>query len=61
VRDAAGAVEYRVAVIEDIHLRKLTGLALLALNTDLTGEAFMRQMTQTLATAARRRRSPSSV
>ena len=50
VRDAAGAVEYRVAVVEDIHLRKLTGLALQALNTDLTGEAFMRQMTRTLAT-----------
>ena len=50
VRDAAGAVDYRVAVIEDIHLRKLTRLALDALNTGLTGEAFLRQMTQTLAT-----------
>ena len=48
VRDAAGAVVYRVAVIEDIHLRKLTGLALQALNTDLTGDAFLRQLTQTL-------------
>ncbi len=49
VRDAAGAVDYRVAVIEDIHLRKLTRQALQALNTDLTGEAFLRQVTQTLA------------
>ena len=50
VRDAAGAIDYRVAVIEDIHLRKLTGLAMEALNTDLTGEAFLRLMTRTLAT-----------
>ncbi len=50
VRDEAGAVDYRVAVIEDIHLRKLTRLALDALNTELTGEAFLRQMTQTLVT-----------
>ena len=48
VRDAAGAVDYRVAVIEDIHLRKQTRLALQALNTDLTGDAFLRQVTQTL-------------
>ena len=50
VRDASGAVDYRVAVIEDIHLRKLTRLALDALNTELSGEAFLRHMTQTLAT-----------
>ena len=49
VRDAAGAVEYRVAVIEDIHLRKLTRRALQALNTELTGDAFLRQVTGTLA------------
>ncbi len=50
VRDPAGAVDYRIAVIEDIHLRKLTRLALEALNSDLAGEAFLRQTTQTLAT-----------
>ena len=50
VRDEAGAVDYRVAVIENIHLRKLTHLALDALNTELTGEAFLRHVTQTLAT-----------
>ena len=49
VRDVAGAVEYRVAVIEDIHLRKLTRLALQALNTELAGDAFLRQVTGTLA------------
>ena len=49
VRDPAGAFDYRVAVIEDIHLRRLTRLALEALNTHLTGETFLRHVTQTLA------------
>lgn len=39
---------FLVAVIEDIHLRKLTRLAMTSINTELTGEAFMRQTTQTL-------------
>ncbi|MES3015837.1 MAG: PAS domain S-box protein [Pseudomonadota bacterium] len=50
VPDAAGAVDYRIAVIKDIDLAKLTGLALQALNTDLSGEAFLRHMTHTLTT-----------
>ena len=50
VRDASGAGDYRVAVIENIHLRKLTGMALHALNTELTGDAFLQLMTKTLAT-----------
>ncbi|HEY8710123.1 MAG TPA: PAS domain S-box protein [Burkholderiaceae bacterium] len=49
-RDATGRVEYMPAVIEDIHLRWLTRLALQALNTDLTGDAFLRRTTQTLTT-----------
>ncbi|MDE2300466.1 MAG: PAS domain S-box protein, partial [Burkholderiales bacterium] len=48
-RDAAGRIEYMPAIIENIHLRKLTQVALEALNTDLAGEAFLRQMTRTLA------------
>jgi PAS domain S-box-containing protein len=48
IRDAAGAVSYTIAVIESIHLRKLTRLAMHALNTDLVGEAFLRQVTRTL-------------
>ena len=48
-RDAAGRIEYMPAIVENIHLRKLTHVALEALNTDLTGEAFLRQMTRTLA------------
>ncbi len=50
IRDAAGALDYRVAVIEEIHLSKLTSLAMQALNTELTGEAFLRRLTQTLST-----------
>lgn len=50
VRDCAGALQFTTAVVEDIHLRRLTHLALQVLNTELTGEEFMRQMTQTLAT-----------
>jgi two-component system sensor histidine kinase/response regulator len=48
--DAEGRVEYMPAIVEDIHLRKLTHVALQALNTDLTGDAFLRQMTLTLTT-----------
>ncbi len=48
VRDAAGAVEYTVSVIENIHLRKLRQLATQALDTELTGDAFLRHITQTL-------------
>ena len=48
VRDAAGAVDHRVAVIEDIHLRKLTRMAMQGLHTDLTGEAFLQRLTRTL-------------
>ena len=48
-RDAAGRIEYMPGIVENIHLRKLTHVALEALNTDLTGDAFLRQMTRTLA------------
>ncbi|MEO5697991.1 MAG: PAS domain S-box protein [Burkholderiaceae bacterium] len=49
VRDAAGGFEYRVAVVEDIHLRKVTSMALQALNNNLTDDAFLRQATRALA------------
>ncbi len=48
VRDPAGAVNHTVALVEDIHLRKLTRLAMQTLNTDLLGEAFLRQVTRSL-------------
>ena len=44
-----GALQHAVAVVENIHLRKLTQLALQALNTPVNGEDFLRKSTQTLA------------
>jgi PAS domain S-box-containing protein len=49
IRDAAGKPDDLVAIVENIHLRKLTELALQALNTKSNGEAFLQKVTQTLA------------
>jgi PAS domain S-box-containing protein len=49
IRASANGAGYMVEVIEDIHLRKLTRLAMNSLNTDLAGEPFLRQTTQALA------------
>ncbi len=49
VRDDRGRTDYAVVIVENVHLRKLTSLALEALNTQVNGDAFMRKATQTLA------------
>jgi PAS domain S-box-containing protein len=49
IRDATGKPDDLIAIVENIHLRKLTELALQALNTNSNGEAFLQKVTHTLA------------
>ncbi len=49
---ADGYVDYYVVIVEDIHHRKLTELALQSINTDLTGDTLLQNVTRTLASLA---------
>jgi len=48
VRRPDGSIDCSLAVVEDIHERKLTMLALEALNTERVGEAFLQTVTDAL-------------
>ena len=50
IHSPTGEIEYVLAVVEDIHQRKLTTLALEALNTERSGVAFLQVITQALTT-----------